>query len=571
MKRSLLLNFLGIFLFGFAVIYACYVGLPVDFNSDYIASNIRGADSLSYLKLIRLTLNPLTPAWFYPSAGLMEYLRPLQFLLMKLFFDWFHYSLIPFHVSTAVGHGFLLTIFALIIFYYTRSILLSWLGALLYASFPSNFFMLVSTFALDFQFFLSILTLVALFLFGLLTFGKLKSKLSFFLGVLGWICASWLAIKLKSSEKIIPFICLAFLIFRLRFVIGRIGLLRMWILILGIAGMMILVIPFKPFESWTNDQGFTSKETASIQPSSEKDKQTLSFQWNNLLERTFFVPGGEFPFTTVVRRNIPQSFTENYGFFLGWLFWVSLLLTPIVLARSKVSTDLPFRDQEGEMKRHCFWLMLIWFGATIAGFANGLNVRDIRLLNFAYVPSVLLLFMMVGTLEQNFFSAAKKRLFFRIAVAVFVLYTSFSNFFILAKLLGHFGGFQNALVRAEKDVFQSFYHESPDERTLYERHQDLENRALVVDWYQLPENWFQAAVEKLNREKTVYVYTRTAQSERLEKFKTAGYEPIFLKRYDFLDAKPLIFRAFKRVAEVKHLTGTSGKENAILVYQIKGS
>ncbi len=564
-----------VFLFAFTFIVFCFVGLPCDFNADHVTINVRGAQSLSYSDLIRLTLNPLTPAWFYPPSGLMEYLRPLEFLWMKVYFDAFQSSLIPFHLTAAVGCGLLAVIFFLMIFYGTNSALFGWLAVLLYISFPSNFFLLTSTFSVGFEYYVSVFSIAALWLFGRLTFGTLKSALGFSLNTLSWIATVWLSIKLKSSEKILPLVFLAFLLWRLKFIRSRIGSFRLGILVACIGLMVLMVIPTRSFEQWvrqfspqTDFSSVKSRMQKDNQPMTQKDKMTFSFHWKNLLARTFLVPGGEFPFSTVYRKAIPRSFSENYGFFLSWFFWISLLLTPFVLAHAKEpdpSDPLP-------ISQHYFWLTLIWFGATIAGFANGLSVEDTRFLNVAYVPSVLLFFAAMGILERNFFPLAKQRLFFRLFLTSAVLYTSLTNFPLFSKLLVHFGGMQDTVVRAERDVFESFYGKKPaGPWTLYEKHHELETRAVVVDWYDLQENWFDQALEKLKRENKIYFYTRTPDGVRLKKFQEAGYAPILWKRYDFFDAKPLAFKFFKANSQIKQLLGKRAKRQEVLIYQIQAS
>ena len=187
-KHCVYMNLAGCFLFAFCFTFFSYAGLPVDFTADHLM-NMQGTEAIGYNELIRLILNPLTPAWFYPSTGSMAYLRPLQFLLMKLYFHWFHYSLVPFHLTAAIGHGLLAMIFFAFIYRRTRRALYGWLAVILYASFPSNFFTMASTFSMDFQHFVSILTVSGLILFGSLTRGKQKSSWMFCLGVLGWIAA----------------------------------------------------------------------------------------------------------------------------------------------------------------------------------------------------------------------------------------------------------------------------------------------------------------------------------------------------------------------------------------------
>lgn len=98
-----------VFLFGVFTIFFLYVGLPFDFSSDLVDHEkvFRG---MSYGKLVSLTLNPLTPSWFFMNE--IGYLRPIYYLIQKAFFDFFGPFLQPFHVAVALGHGaFLASLF----------------------------------------------------------------------------------------------------------------------------------------------------------------------------------------------------------------------------------------------------------------------------------------------------------------------------------------------------------------------------------------------------------------------------------------------------------------------------
>ena len=576
MNRTLLLNIIAVFFIGFLFIFSCYGGLPVDFNADHININIRGAEAMSYSDLISLTLNPFTPAWFYPPNGLMEYLRPLEFLGMKLLFNSFHYSLTAFQVVASITNGMLMVLFLLIIFYMTKSLLWAWLGVLLYLSFPSNSFLMLSTFSVDFQYSVSILSTTALVLFGFLTLKRTK-KSTFFLSLAGWILAIWFAIKLKSSEKILPLICIAFIILKLRSISKHIGRFRLIVLLAVSLGMITLIVPFRPFHQWVKKdlviESTSQTTTQSIQPANEKDKQTFSFRWENMVYRTFCVPDGKCSLFTLQRKKIPRSFSENYGFFLTWFFWIGLIASPFIWSHIKKNKKL-VTPQNLDTAQHCFSLWFVWLAATIAGFANGLNVYDTRFLNFAYVPSIPILFTMIGMIETAFLSTPvkqknRKKIIYRALLLLVLIYSICSNYALLVKIIGNFGGAQDATVRAERDVFQDFFHETPNHRTLYERHHELETRAVIVDWYDLPENWFEQAERILALENQIYFYTRTQDSEKLAKLKEAGYAVSFWKRYDYLDAKPLVFKIFKASAHFKKTLLKSKKENAILIYKIR--
>ena len=172
-------------------------------------------------------------------------------------------------------------------------------------------------------------------------------------------------------------------------------------------------------------------------------------------------------------------------------------------------------------------------------------------------------------MEQTIFSTPKNRFYFRVLITLLILLTVIVNLSTLTKLVGDFGGMQDALVRAERDVYQAFYHEPPDARSLYERHRELETRAVLVDWYELPDNWLKQTAGRIEREGTIYGYTRTADSDRLRQLGEAGFEVRLWKRYDLLDGRPLIFKLMKLASRFKNSIRASKKENVILVYQIK--
>ena len=256
---------------------------------------------------------------------------------------------------------------------------------------------------------------------------------------------------------------------------------------------------------------------------------------------------------------MPRSFTENLGFFLAWPFWIGLVLTPFFLTRQK---------QNGAYT-HFFWLIATWCAAILAGFSSGAHLLDLRFLNFAYPPGVLLFFLMIHAAEAPLCTTPRKKFFWRGMMFLLISFTIAGNFTHLVKLIGHFGGIQNALVRAEKDVFQSFYKRPPQKAELYERHAELEKDAVVIDWYNLPPHWLEEVALKTEREKSAYFYSRTSDSDRLKQLREAGYRTTLWKRYDFLDAPPLIFRFFQAINRIRSLLGRPARKHEILIYKIE--
>jgi len=563
-KSSLSIHLIAVFLFSFLFILFCYLGLPVDFNADYLQTHIRAA-SISKGEILKYIVNPFTPVWFYAEDGRMEYVRPLQVLLFNLVHRQFPYTVVPFHYLAAVGMGLLNVVLFLIIFYFTRSPLYGWLGTLIYTSFPSNYFIMSSVCPIDFQFYLSIITISSLATFGFLTSGMWRKKLQFAGCIVLWFVLIWIAIKLKSTEKIIPFICFAFLCLRLRYVLKAIGKIKTAILFVILASSLILIVPVKSNKIWANNPYIGANEKKIAGPSTKKDKVTFGFQWKNIMKRTFYVPGGEFPFTTVIRHKTPKSFTENYGIFLGWIFWISFLIAPLILIRSR---EKIIWLKKGEINEHFYWLIFIWFGVTIAGFANGINLTEIRLLNFAYVPSIILLFISIGMIEKRWCGKNIQQKWLHLILSVLVASTVLSNYALLTKLIGHFGGMQDTLVRVEKDMFQSFFRKAPEAAELYEKHLELERRAVFVDWYEYEENWFEQAQEKLQKEHVLYFLSRDENPRRLQKFRDAGYSVSLLNRYSFFDSNPPIFKILHAATKSRELLKGKPIRQEILIYQI---
>lgn len=553
-------HLLAVFLLSFGFIFIYWVGLPADFNSDHITINLRGAQASSYADLLGRVLNPLTPAWFYPADRAMEYLRPLQFLGMKALFDLFGPSLIPFHLTAALGLGCLCSFMFWLIRRWTKSLVVAWLAVFLYATFPSNFFMLGSTFSGDFQYFLSILSIASLLIFSRLTWEDSLSLLKRVGWTALWIISIWLAIKLKSSEKILPFICLAFLILRNRVIIERIGKMRFVTLLVLVFSAMILVIPLKPVKTPAPAQ----TEITSEESFADKDKKTFSFHWQNMLQRTFFVPGKKpSPFR-------PRSFTENFGPtldddeiwgripYFGILFWIVFLSGISRLFFGKPSANSLEEAQVSIRTKHEVWIITIWFGATLAGFANGLDVNDIRFLNFAYVPGILCFFAFLHEPFQLLRPKWLPKLLWNLLLSAAVITPVIFNTLIYNKLTIHLAGMQDALVRAEKDIYRAISLPVPQGWELYEKHADLEKEDSVIlsDWYESAN--LKSAEEIIAKNGFVYVYSTKSNPTDKEKptllpeLIEKGYSVELSKRYDLLEGSPIIFKILKGVKKKRY-------------------
>jgi hypothetical protein len=533
----------------------CYLGLPIDFNADYTRFSLHTLQSITIKELLLLVANPLTPGWFYPPHGFIEYLRPIQTLLFHICYNIRPHSLVPFQWAAVVGYGFLsLTIF-LIVFKYSRNILYAWLAVILNASFPSNYFIMHTIVPFNFQFYGSLLSLISLVTFHALSSYRLKFPVIQTLVVFIFIVSVWLNTKLHSTEKIIPFVCFAALFWRARYIVSVIGIKKYFFLLFVVLSLFVLVVPFRPFKSFVPEKRMDDLSRVSTQNVTQKDRRTFSFSFKNGYQRTFHGPGGKFALSTIHRRDMPKSFTENLGFFVGWFFWLLILLLPALLLRQSRASD-----ERIQRTHHFLWIVLIWFSGIIIGFASGSSLTDLRFIYYAYIPALFLFFITVSFFRHRAIP---------IMITASVLYSCCVNGVILTKTIGHFGGMQDVLVKAEKDVFTSFYGRAPESGEIYKKHEELEGRAVIVDWYELPSHWFRQLNEKISREGKAYFYTREHPSKKLDKIKASELKMKLIGTYELLDAKPAIFRFLKILSTVKNkYRKIPKKSRAVRVYEI---
>ena len=568
-SKRLTLHFAGIFLFSFAFIYVCYVGVPIDFHNDYVTDSLQSLTSVTLPELLLRTLNPLTPGWFYPPLGLMEYMRPLQ----VLFFHFSHaitpFSGAPFQVAAAVSHGFLGLLLAGMIYRWTRSLLYAWLAVIFHTSFPSNFHIMASIASFDLQYLVSVCDLLMLGLFFALTSGKMRSRGRFAAALVLWFLILWFTIKLKSSEKIIPFICGAHLVWRIRYVHSRLSSKR----IAAVFGVLllsaILVVPFLSFDAWTGEKTDGTAVTLSAKPVTVKDQKFFKFDWTSSLKRAFFVPreNARFPLLTVKSNDQLLSLTENIGFFAGWVFWLGMLMLPFLIFRFRKRAP-GNGDADPEDFLHFLSLVLLWFAAIIAGYASGAALKDPRYLNFSYLPFLLLFFGILKMAESAFGLPRLGRRLLQTGVALIVAITVFSNYDILEAEIYQGIGIQAAYVRAEREVFVDFYGREPQGEEFYAGHRIFSNRVMVIDWYALPEDWLDNALQRLSQEGVLYYFCHATDTRRLDQMKAAGLREELLTEQVYLDAAPLIFRVMKINNAIREKMKKKPRRQRIYVYRI---
>lgn len=547
--NRVLMHVILVFISAFFLIYALYVGLPYDFNADLVRDPTV-TSPLTYSKLISYTLTPATPAWSYYSR--IEELRPFRYVLHKFFLETFHADLASVHIFVAVGHGLLAVAFFLITYWITRRKLYSWLMVLLYASFPTNAVSLLGFVSLEMQYLFSALTLLAMAALIYLTWNPSVSIVNRALLILTWLAITWLAIKWKSSEKILPFAYLLFLVLNF---LGRrrIRLKPFLLLLLVNLAMFFLVIPMR----LNHPEPLVAKSLKTIDAYSlksfqKKEKQTVDFRLANLVESVVALPGTKNPLFTFPSKEQPSSFTGNLGFFLGWAFWLGLLLSPLLLKYAGRSVHLNVDHAEPFQARiHAMRLNLAWFFLVLTSFSSSQVPGDVRYLNFALVPAVVLMAFLIRLVHDALIKHTKARRLFSALITTIFLFTLFRNYTFLVKWVGHFGGLQHSLYESDALIYRKFYKEEPRSLLLLQRHVELEDRVVLVSWYDWGNNWFEKAEEKLKRERVLFVKVRQEDDEKLEKFRQAGYRVDKLKSFPFYDAKPLFFQFSKLLIQMK--------------------
>ncbi len=276
MKKDTLHRILA-FGFGFFVIFSFYYGLPYDFNADLLRDETV-TKSVSYPQLFHFLLTPTTPAWFFYEN--MAQLRPFMYVLHKYFFETFGANLSAVHLIVALAHGLLALVFFSVIYWITGRKLYSWLLLFLYASFPTNGVMLAGYVSLEIQFLLSALEILAFAALIRLTWNPPPSFFKRALLIFSWLAITWLAIKWKSSEKILPFVYLAFLILTSFKIKQKARTPLLLVLILVNLFMFSLAVPLKQTKpapaNGNQSQVFLQKE-----------KQMTKFQIPTLISRLF--------------------------------------------------------------------------------------------------------------------------------------------------------------------------------------------------------------------------------------------------------------------------------------------
>ncbi len=534
-----------VFLAGFLFIFAFYVGFPFDFTQDYLEV-IQYANNFSFTRLIALTINPFTPGWFFIDD--IVYLRPLTILFFKLNEHIFGIGATSFIVVEAISCGILSVLFFHLIVKAGNSKLYGWLAIFLYLSFPPIFF---STMSFPHMEYLNtLLRFSSVIIFGYLTLNYFRSLPKFVITCIGWYVLTLLSIKLRSSDKLLVPVFIAFLLFNFKPVIQKIGRSRFFFIGLVSLLMLLSVVPIQI-------KAFSTTKQVSFNRAEQKEKQIRTVHIQNLHSSIVHNPQGENPFATVFKDKPPQSVTENYGFFLGWFFWIFLCTSFFFLVKN---VNAPSESERIYFLKHFFKLTSVLTGILAVTFMSDFISADLRYLSFILTPSLLLL--MWGILLFEYYLKGDKKFFiFRAIMIGSFVFTIGTNLGFYLKYLGHFGGGMTyGFVEAAKKVYEDKYQRKPVGHELYLEFPKLYGRNLLIEWHDsFKDNMKQLGARDLRS--TYYVLSRNQNPEIPSKVNSAR---IALGDVNFLDAPPVVFRVLKAVRSIKN----KQDKDKIFIYKI---
>lgn len=556
-NRSLLLHAAAAGFFGAFVIVWFYLGLPYNFSADLPAHDT-ALKHFSYSDLLRYTINPLTPAWFFMTE--IGYLRPIYYLIVKLFFDNFGANLVPVHTAVAIGLGCLSAFFFLAAAVITRRKWIAWLIALLYVGIPTNAPMIAGYLSLDLQYLHSLVIIGALACYAALIFPAPQSRAKTISLIVGWVLLTWIAIKWKSSEKLLPFIYLTGILLKFPSLASQGGIKKpLTLLLLGLS-MLLLVAPIKKFEITAQDSPEPGASSA-LHVYTVKDQRMFRSDPKNIWYRTFFAPGQPNPLLKISSDAMPHSLSGDLGpllfvFFCGGMvasFWL------IRFRRKERGRDSP------DPLEHIFVVTTLWFLTVLASFVSGAPLEEVRYLNFALVPMMLLLAFLV----RFFFDIFEARRLTRRILTGFLLLAFgipvVQNALTLSKWVGHFAGMQYVLSEVEKTVYERVYGPLPSLLTLHYQHPELEREYEFTCWYNHPADWKERTLERIKSKGRLFILARSKDDPRLQGLQAEGVRLTGPEVFLLINARPLMFAVARELSQRGMLRKMKHQE--VLLYE----
>ncbi len=559
----------AVFLTGFFFVIIFYLGLPIDFIRDYL-DHLAMLNTFDYSDLVLLHFNPLSPGWFFIED--IYYLRPGTGLLTKPFHALFGALATPYFVWEAIACGVLCCLLYAIIRRASGRALEGWLGVLLYLSFPTNFLAVTLHPATEYHF--SVLRFLAFVFFSRLVLEPRADTARFVLTALGWYLAVLFAIKLKASEKLLPFVFLAYLALRATATLQGAGASR-YLTLVAVALLMLVSVPpllepRSPEPAFLTQLKLEAAQRTEPGPAGWERKEDLirTFSVRHAVEQLLQNSQEDAPFTTLLRQRGPRSFSGSLGLVPAWLFWIGAFAGPWVLARLRAR-----RPGHADALAHSFVLFGTWTLAVGMTFASALMENDLRYLNFLFVPAVPFLFASCAVLTKSLGRLAGTAL--RIVFVAGLALTLVTNFsFFVSDYVYRVGGRRFAEVEAIRTAFEDFQGRPPVGDELQAARNELGGTVLLTDWQETWQDRLRKKSEPLERGgidlsgfrgRKLYLLTHERETRSLEPFLDQGARADLLREISYLDAPTLAFGALRAL---KRLTGKPATPDAIWIYRI---
>lgn len=555
----------AVFAVGFLFVIAFYLGLPIDFIRDYL-DHLAMLSTFDYSDLVLLHFNPLSPGWFFIED--IYYLCPGTGLLTKPFHAVFGARATPYFVWEAFACGVLCCLLYALVRRATGRSLDGWLAVLLYLSFPTNFLAVTLHPATEYHF--SVLRFLAFVFFSRLVLEPRADTARFVLTALGWYLAVLFAIKLKASEKLLPFVFLACLALRAPATLQGVGAKR-YLTLVTVALLMLVSVP-PLLGPRSPEPPFVTQ--LRLEAAQRKDPRPVGAGRKEFLMRTLDAPlayqtlfhgtDEEFPFTTLLRKRSPQSLSGSLGAVPAWLFWISALLAPLLLMFLRNHAVLA----------HTWTLFGLWTLAVSAGLASPISARELRYLNFLFLPAIPFFFASSAVLTKCLGRIAGTAL--RVVLAASLVFTVATNLaFFVSEYVYRIGGHRHAEVEAAKWVFKDLRGRLPVSDELYEAANEWTGTVLLFDWQQMWQDRLNRKEEPLQigglnlsgfHGTSIYLLTHERHTKNLAVFLNQGARAELMRGFPYLSARPLAFRALR---QVHRLTGKPATPDTLWLYRIR--
>ncbi|HRK62373.1 MAG TPA: hypothetical protein PLY88_07500 [Candidatus Omnitrophota bacterium] len=227
--------------------------LPLTFGDDL--NIIAIAKSAGWKQLFSELINPLTPAWYVHGAECQLTTRVFQTLVFKILYSFFGYSFDAFNFHKALAFSVCVGLVFRITALYFKTLLGGGIAAIFFLVSAPLFF--TTSWIADTE------VLSQAFLLGSVYFFlKIRNKNEFcpaprllLFAILYFVCG-WMAIKLKETARLLPFVVFAYLVTVCGYsFLRRVSVRKesFWIAVIPTSILLFAVIPFFPDQNLALD------------------------------------------------------------------------------------------------------------------------------------------------------------------------------------------------------------------------------------------------------------------------------------------------------------------------------